>query len=114
MIVNGTMVFVKNSKAKLAAKGKRNFLFSAAFRARRMVSRKNMVKMVSRFPERALKTNQMADEREMADAKPTKGWKSFFPKRYIKIMLMRPASAEGNLVQNSFTPNSLKVSAISQ
>ena len=49
------------------------FLFSDAITAKRKVRRKNIVKIISKLPDRALKTNQIAEDKAIAEAKPTKG-----------------------------------------
>lgn len=80
-MAKGTMLFVKNSKAELMVKGISHFLFFEAYIPKRRVNKKNIVKILSRLPERVLKTNQIAEDSAIAEHKPTKGLNNFFPNR---------------------------------
>lgn len=106
-MARGTIVFIRDRKVRLRVKKRRYFLFFEAMIAKKKVRRKKQVKMISRLPDRALKINQIAEDKAMAEDMPTRGLNSFLPKKYSSIMLIIPEKADGNLVQNSSVPKAL-------
>ena len=107
IIVKGAAVFVRKSNDKLKAKEIKNFLFSDAYNAKRIVSTKNIVKIASKFPDLALKTNQGDEDKASAAKTPVNLLKSFFPRKNTKTKVKIPEIAWAALAEKSLIPKSL-------
>ena len=113
-IVKGTTDFVKAKAVKLTARGVTQILFFIVLNAKRNVNTKKNVKIISKFPERALNKNQGVDRRAKEAQNPTIGENSSLPRKYITKRVKNPKNAGENLVPSSFIPIMDWPAAISQ
>lgn len=72
------------------------------------------VRNTSKLAERALYINQYDEIKATEESKPTLLLKSCFPSKYVNTKVINAKRADGKRAQNSDTPNSLKLKAISQ